>query len=153
MAKRDLQSTENIIAEEDDGFEGKQPQVTKSMDENLYLFMARKRQPKPKQKYVFLSVKDTETTGKFSEKYKGERENKDIPQPYQGNMPKSYSALGGMISASPDPSKSCKFYCNTKLKKINCLLHVLILDLIQIVIHVPEVCILVPVVFCCVYHL
>lgn len=97
----------DIIEEEDKAGDRSKPlPITQSMDDGLLLFMARKRQPASKQKYIFLSDKDTNTQGMFSEKYKGERENKDIPRPYQGDMPKSYSALGGMISASPDPSKT-----------------------------------------------
>ncbi|KAL4226165.1 hypothetical protein ACF0H5_014152 [Mactra antiquata] len=91
---------QDTIVEED------QPQVTQSMDEDLIMMMSRRPQNQPKQKYVFLSEKDTTVKGMFSDKYKGERENKDIPKPYKGDMPKSYSALGGMISATPDGSKS-----------------------------------------------
>lgn len=98
---------ENAIREESEEqitLEG--PQVTQSMDDSLLVFARHKRQAVPKQKYVFLTEKDTKVQGMFSEKYKGERENKDIPPPYTGEVPKSYSALGGMISATPDASKS-----------------------------------------------
>lgn len=94
----------NTIQEETettDNHENK-PQVTQSLDDDMILILACRRQPQTKQKYVFLSEKDTRVKGMFSEKYKGERENKDLPRPYKGDMPKSYSALGGMISATPD---------------------------------------------------
>lgn len=98
---------ENTIHEEgfEDG-EGKQPQVTQSLDDDMVYMMSRRQKPQQKQKYLFLSEKDTTVKGMFSEKYKGERENKDIPRPYQGDVPKSYSALGGMISATPDIPRS-----------------------------------------------
>jgi len=79
------------------------------MDDNMIMFMRRKREPQPKQKYIFLSEKDTTVKGQFAEKFKDVRDNKDIPRPYQGEMPKSYSALGGMVSATPDPAISGTF--------------------------------------------
>lgn len=99
---------ENTITEED-GEEGevtKRPQVTQSLDDDMILVLSRRQKPQTKQKYLFLSEKDTTVKGTFSEKFKGERENKDIPRPYMGDVPKSYSALGGMISATPDATKS-----------------------------------------------
>lgn len=109
VTKKKEAGKENAIQEEGEEqitLEG--PQVTQSMDDSLLVFGRCKRQAVPKQKYVFLTEKDTKVQGMFSEKYKGERENKDIPPPYCGDMPKSYSALGGMISATPDASKSGK---------------------------------------------
>ncbi|XP_052234203.1 uncharacterized protein LOC127846744 isoform X3 [Dreissena polymorpha] len=84
----------------------RKPQVTQSLDDNLMFFMQRKKHPQPKQKYLFLSEKDTRVKGSFSEKYKGDRENKNIPRPYKGSLQKSYSALGGMIAESPEHDKS-----------------------------------------------
>ena len=101
---------ENTIQEE--GYEeeeGKQPLVTQSLDDDMIYMLSRRQKPQQKQKYLFLSEKDTTVKGMFSEKYKGERENKDIPRPYQGDVPKSYSALGGMISATPDVQRSGRF--------------------------------------------
>lgn len=79
------------------------------MDDDLIMMMSRRPQYQPKQKYLFLSEKDTTVKGMFSEKYKGERENKDIPRPYKGDVPKSYSALGGLISVTPDAAKSSMY--------------------------------------------
>ncbi|XP_053376948.1 uncharacterized protein LOC123529037 [Mercenaria mercenaria] len=106
LKTKDLVAHENTIQEEDD-YEGetKPLQVTQSLDDDMVYMLSRKHKPQQKQKYLFLSEKDTTVKGTFSEKYKGERENKDIPRPYQGDVPKSYSALGGMISATPDISK------------------------------------------------
>ncbi|XP_052780152.1 uncharacterized protein LOC128217219 isoform X3 [Mya arenaria] len=98
---------DNTIQETDEYDESAQkPQVTQSMDDNYLMFMRRRRENAPKQKYLFLSEKDTRVKGNFSEKFKDERENKDIPRPYRGEMPTSYSALGGMMSATPDAVKS-----------------------------------------------
>ena len=108
IQQKSLKGPENVITEEEGEGEDMR-QVTQSMDDGLLLLSAHKRQPYEKQKYLFLTDRDTETRGRFSEKYKGAQENKNIPQPYRGDMPKSYSALGGMISATPDPSKSGKF--------------------------------------------
>ncbi|KAL3852303.1 hypothetical protein ACJMK2_015962 [Sinanodonta woodiana] len=54
---------------------------------------------KPKQKkpkYIFLSEEDARCKGKFSEKFKDERDNKDIPHPFHGEhrSVKSFSSLG-----------------------------------------------------------
>ena len=114
---------ETTIPEEDgeaDNTKQQKKQVTQSMDDDLIMILSRRKPQKQKQKYVFMSEKDMVTKGEFSEKYKDEKENKDIPKPYQGLMPKSYSALGGMLSASPDKSMSMYFcislVCACKLK-------------------------------------
>lgn len=80
----------------------------KSMDDDLIYILSQRQPRQPKQKYIFLSEKDTTVKGEFSEKYKDEREYKDLPRPYKGEMPKSYSAMGGSISRmdadKPDPT-------------------------------------------------
>lgn len=110
IVPKDRVAHEETIQEENEDeaeLNEKHPQFTQSPDDDMILILSRRRQPQTKQKYVFLSEKDTRVKGMFAEKYKQERENKDLPQPYKGDAPKSYSALGGMISATPDiPSKS-----------------------------------------------
>ena len=92
-----LQAPENTIAEEESP---RQP-TTQSFDDDLILILSRKKASSDKPKYVFLSEKDSTVKGEFSEKFKDERENKDIPRPYQGDRPKAYSSMG-MMSATPD---------------------------------------------------
>lgn len=103
------ENTIQEIDEKGDHEVPKKPQVTQSLDDDMIFVLSRCQKPQTKQKYLFLSEKDTTVKGMFSEKYKGERENKDIPQPYMGNIQKSYSALDGMISATPDATKSSEY--------------------------------------------
>ena len=96
-----LQARENTIQEEEEG--SPRQQTTQSFDDDLILILSRKKRSRDKPKYVFLSEKDTTVKGEFAEKFKDERENKDIPRPYQGDRPKAYSSMGmGMVSATPD---------------------------------------------------
>lgn len=89
--------------EEEGGESPRPPDTTRSFDDDLILILSRKKRPTEKPKYVFLSEKDATVKGEFSEKFKDERENKDIPRPYQGDRPKAYSSMGmRMISATPD---------------------------------------------------
>ena len=104
-----LQALENTIQEE--GGESPRPwETTQSFDDDLILILSRKKRTTEKPKYVFLTEKDATVKGEFSEKFKDERENKDIPPPYQGDRPKAYSSMGmGMVSATPD-RKSGKIF-------------------------------------------
>ena len=120
-----MTARENTITEEDEdqAYEYQKPaqNVTQSLDDDMMLILARRRPTENKQKYVFLSEKDTEVKGEFSERYKDDRENKDLPKAYDASEPKAFSAMGGMISASASPDKSrgklstC-VYIETKLK-------------------------------------
>ena len=91
-----------------DGSQSPKPwDTTQSFDDDLILILSRKKRTSEKPKYLFLTEKDATVKGEFSEKFKDDREHKDIPRPYQGerpNMgPKAYSSMGmGMISATPD---------------------------------------------------
>lgn len=103
------ENTIHEVDEKGDHEVPKKPQVIQSLDDDMIFVLSRRQKPQTKQKYLFLSEKDTTVKGMFSEKYKGERENKDIPQPYMGNIQKSYSVLDGMISATPDATKSSEY--------------------------------------------
>ena len=107
-----LQAPENTIAEEESP---RQP-TTQSFDDDLILILSRKKPSSDKPKYVFLSEKDSTVKGEFSEKFKDERENKDIPRPYQGDRPKAYSSMG-MMSATPDRKSGMIQPCNYQLSK------------------------------------
>ena len=99
---------------QNEGSESPRPwDSTQSFDDDLILILSRKKRTEEKPKYLFLTEKDTTVKGEFSEKFKDDREHKDIPRPYQGDRPnvgpKAYSSMGmGMMSATPD-RKSGKF--------------------------------------------
>ena len=97
--KPGLQARENTLADVEES--PRQPKTMQSFDDDLILILSRKKPSTEKPKYVFLSEKDATVKGEFSEKFKDERENKDIPRPYQGDRPKAYSSMG-MMSATPD---------------------------------------------------
>ncbi|KAJ8302175.1 hypothetical protein KUTeg_021162 [Tegillarca granosa] len=80
-----------------------------TLDQDLIMLMARKRKPEPKPKYIFLREKDATCKGKFSEKFKDQRDNKDIPKAFNDiRLPdfKSHSVMGDMDSGVPLSAKS-----------------------------------------------
>jgi len=46
--------------------------------------MSRSRKHVPQPKYIFLTEKEARVKGMFADKFKDEREYKDIPRPYMG---------------------------------------------------------------------
>ncbi|KAK3589484.1 hypothetical protein CHS0354_030606 [Potamilus streckersoni] len=63
---------------------------------NSQIILKRKKPIQKKPKYIFLSEEDACCKGKFSEKFKDERDNKDIPHPFHGEhrSVKSFTSLG-----------------------------------------------------------
>ncbi|XP_069141879.1 uncharacterized protein [Argopecten irradians] len=84
----------------------KDPWAREELDDELILLMSRKNKASPRQKYIFMTEKDSKVKGQFSDKFKEDREYKDIPRPYQGGLPdfKSKSVMG-MSDASVTSSK------------------------------------------------
>ncbi|XP_060080617.1 uncharacterized protein LOC132559986 [Ylistrum balloti] len=74
----------------------KDPWSREELDDELILLMSAKRKPSPKPKYVFMTEKESKVKGQFSDKFKEDREYKDIPRPYAGGHPdmKSKSVMG-----------------------------------------------------------
>ena len=71
-------------------------------DDELILLLTRKKHLQPSHpKYVFLTEKDARVKGKFTDKFRDQFDNKDIPKPFDGAkipLEKAKSVMG-MTSA------------------------------------------------------
>ncbi|KAK3102844.1 hypothetical protein FSP39_014374 [Pinctada imbricata] len=78
-----------------DGF--RENKKYEGFDDELILLMTRKKHNQAKPKYVFLTESDTRSKGRFTDKFRDEYDNKDIPKPFDGTkipMEKAKSVLG-----------------------------------------------------------
>ncbi|OWF54589.1 uncharacterized protein LOC110443162 isoform X2 [Mizuhopecten yessoensis] len=91
-----LQTTRGTATPRIDSAKKKDPWSREELDDELILLMSRKNKPSPKPKFVFMTEKDSRVRGQFADKFKEEREYKDIPRPYAGGHPemKSKSVMG-----------------------------------------------------------
>ncbi|XP_033745182.1 uncharacterized protein LOC117330799 isoform X2 [Pecten maximus] len=91
-----LQNKRQTATPRVDSSKQKDPWSREELDDELILLMSRKQKPSPRPKYIFMTEKDSRVKGQFADKFKEDREYKDIPRPYAGGHPdlKSKSVMG-----------------------------------------------------------